>query len=276
MTLYLFFSTWVRPEGDLLALADAVGTFAATQTGWSAPESDRHGSYMFLGTHSPEGAQSGVSHIHETAVAQIRERMARGEASAVYLSVGASWQNPFVINHEVYDNWGAGILVHEATGENALSRIDFRFDEAAFWFATHSNADIFFDKDHTVQNNEKRGYEMKVAPVQPSWAPAEYGKMYVAEETISQKNRLRHIKGIARFIRSFSPPAAALHYGAETRYDPARRILHLESTAAILMYMTDQGVSVASKDLEPPTTSFIKREVEGMTLHLEEEVYSFL
>lgn len=276
MTLYLFFSTWVQPEGDLLALADAVGTFAATQTGWSDPERDGRDSYLFLGTHSPEGAQPSVSHIRETAVAQIRERLARGEVSALYLSVGASWQDPFVINHEVYDNWTASILVHEATGENALSRVDFRFHEAAFWFATHSNADIFFDRDHTVRTNEKRGYEMKVAPVQPSWAPAEYGKMYVAEETISQKNRLRLIKGIARFIRSFSPPTAALHYGAETWYDPAGRILHLESTAAILMYTTDQGVSVASKALEQSTTSFIQREVEGMTLHLEEGVYSFL
>lgn len=255
MTLHLIFSTWLQADSDLLSLVNAVGTFAATETGWSNPEGDGCDSYVLLGTHSPKGGQASVSHIRERAVAQIRERVALGETSAVHLGVGGSWQDPYVINHEVYNDWGVGILVHEATAENPLSRVDFRLREASFWFATHSNADIFFDKDHTVRENEKLGYEMKEAPVQPSWAPADYGKMYVAEETISQKNRLRLIEGIARLIKAFAPPAAALHYGTETWYDPAPRILYLASAAASLMYYTDRGVRVALEVQEQSTIS---------------------
>ena len=272
MTLHLIFNTWLQADRDLLALADAVGTFVAGHTGWSDPIGDGSGRRTYRATHSPDGRRHAVARTREEALAQIRERMALGRVSALDLEASAGWQNPYVLHQELYDNWGVVLLLYQTTAELSLHPLEFHFHEASFWFPTQKNAEIFFDKDHTVRENRNLGYELKEAAVQPSWVPAAYGKMYVAEQAISRQNRLRLIRGIARFIHAFAPPAGALHFGGTTRYDPAKGLLSLPPPEKRLLYYTAPGVHPRP---EAPQ-HFIERELEGVRLQLEEEHFSFL
>jgi len=74
--------------------------------------------------------------------------MARGRVSAVGLEASAGWQNPYILNQELYDNWGVVLLLYQTTAEHSLHPLEFRFHEASFWFPTQKNAEIFFGKDH--------------------------------------------------------------------------------------------------------------------------------